>query len=301
MHPRVCASAANRAMLTFKQRRRSGKYLGGYVMDGLQPTFDINGNNNGWGDWGGALIGGAIGGAVGSAWNGNRWNNGGCGGGNCCNNGNQFIADTLTTMRTDVNSIGRDQLIQTTNLNSAMCEGFGRAISAVQGVGADLATGQARTEAAVLTTGLQGQIQAKDNTIFGLQASHAAEVQGMRNTFDIVSSQKDCCCATQRLIESCCCETNRNIERQGCDTRAALHAEGEATRALISQIDRERLLREMSAKDAKIAQLEAQQFNSALAAGTSQQTRNDMQSMLTTILGHMAAFRTTTGSTAAAA
>ena len=57
----------------------------------------------------------------------------------------------------------------------------------------------------------------------------------------------------------------------------------------------------MSAKDAKIAQLEAQQFNSALAAGTSQQTRNDMQSMLTTILGHMAAFRTTTGSTAAAA
>lgn len=256
-------------------------------MDGLQPTFDINGNSDGWGNWGGALIGGAIGGAVGSAWNGNRWNNG-CGGGNCCNNGTQFIADSLTTMRTDVNSIGRDQLIQTTNLNSAMCEGFGRAIAATQNTAAQLAAGQARTEAAVLTTGLQGQIQAKDNTIFGLQASHAAEVQGMRNTFDIVSSQKDCCCATQRLIESCCCETNRNIERQGCDTRAALHAEGEATRALISQIDRERLLREMNAKDAKIAQLEAQQFNSALAAGTAQQTRNDMQSMLTTILGHMA-------------
>lgn len=265
-------------------------------MEGLQPTFDINGNNNGWGDWGGALIGGAIGGAVGSAWNGNRWNNGGCGN-NC---GDQFIMDTLTTMRTDINSVGRDQLMQTANLNSALCEGFGRAISAVQGVGADIAAGQARTEAAVLTTGLQGQIQAKDNTIFGLQASHAAEVQGMRNTFDIVSSQKDCCCATQRLIESCCCETNRNIERQGCDTRAALHAEGEATRALISQIDRERLLREMSGKDAKIAQLEAQQFNSALAAGTAQQTRNDMQSMLTTILGHMAAFRTT-GTTPAAA
>ena len=33
-------------------------------MEGLQPTFDVNGNNNGdgWGNWGGALIGGAIGG-----------------------------------------------------------------------------------------------------------------------------------------------------------------------------------------------------------------------------------------------
>lgn len=37
-------------------------------MEGLQPTFDISGNNNGMGNWGGALIGGAIGGAVGSAW-----------------------------------------------------------------------------------------------------------------------------------------------------------------------------------------------------------------------------------------
>lgn len=272
-------------------------------MEGLQPVLPIGGANNcegGWGNWGGSLIGGAIGGAVGSAWNGNRWNNGGCGGNCCGNQGNQFIMDTLTTMRTDVDSIGRDQLIQTTNFNSAMCEGFGRAISAVQGVGADLTTGQARTEAAVLTTGLQGQIQAKDNTIFGLQASHAAEVQGMRNTFDIVSSQKDCCCTTQRLIESCCCETNRNIERQGCDTRAAIHAEGEAARALISQIDRERLLREMNSKDAKIAQLEAQQFNSALAAGTAQQTRNDMNAMLATIISHVTASRQTSSGGAAA-
>lgn len=55
-------------------------------MEGLMPTFDVNGGNNcngdGWGNWGGALIGGAIGGAVGSGWwGGNRNNNGG---GNCC-------------------------------------------------------------------------------------------------------------------------------------------------------------------------------------------------------------------------
>lgn len=82
--------------------------------------------------------------------------------------------------------------------------------------------------------------------------------------------------------------------------RAAIHAEGEATRALISQIDRERLLREMNSKDAKIAQLEAQQFNSALAAGTAQQTRNDMNAMLSTIISHVTASRQTGSGSAAA-
>lgn len=268
-------------------------------MEGLQPTFDINGNNDGWGNGWGALVGGAVGGAVGAAWNGNRWNTGNCGNGCSCNNGANFIMDTLTTMRTDINSIGRDGMLQTAGLQNALCQGFGGVNAAVERVGGQLAAGQSRTEAAVLTTGLQGQIQAKDNTIFSLNAAHANEIQGMRNTFDIVSSQKDCCCQTQRAISDCCCETNRNIERQGCDTRAAIHSEGEATRALISQLDRERLLRESAAKDAKIAQLEAQGFNSTLAAGTQQQMRNDMQGMLTTILGHLA-LRNGTGNGAAA-
>ena len=117
-----------------------------------------------------------------------------------------------------------------------------------------------------------------------LGATHQNEVQGLRNTFDIVSSQKDCCCQTQRAIDACCCETNRNIERQGCDTRTAIHAEGEATRALLNQLDRERILRESAAKDAKIAQLEAQQFNAGLTQNAMQQTRSDMQSMLNAIL-----------------
>lgn len=208
--------------------------------------------------------------------------------------------DTLTTMRTDVDSIGRDQLMQVANLGDQLCEGFGRTISSIQNVAAQLAQGQSRTEAAVLTTGLQGQISQKDNVIAQLGAMHQNEVQGLRNTFDIVSSQKDCCCTTQRLIESCCCETNRNIERQGCETRSAIHAEAEATRALIAQLDRERLLREMNSKDAKIAQLEAQQFNSALAAGTAQQTRNDMNAMLSTIISHVTASRQTSSGGAAA-
>lgn len=270
-------------------------------MDGLQPTFDINGcNNNGWGNGWGALVGGAVGGAVGAGWNrNNNWNNGNCCN-PCCNNGsNQFLMDTLTTMRTDVDSIGRDQLMQVANLGSQLCEGFGRSISSMQNIAAQLAQGQSRTEAAVLTTSLNNQISQKDNVIAQLGAAHANEVQGLRNTFDIVSSQKDCCCQTQRAIDKCCCETNANITQQGCDTRAAIHAEGEATRALLNQLDRERILRESCAKDAKIAQLEAQTFNTGLQQSAMQQSRSDMQSMLSTILSAISATHTpSTGTTA---
>ena len=269
-------------------------------MDGLQPTFDINGNNNGWGNGWGALVGGAVGGAVGAGWNrNNNWNNGGCCN-PCCNNGaNQFLMDTLTTMRTDVDSIGRDQLMQVANLGSQLCEGFGRSISSMQNIAAQLAQGQSRTEAAVLTTSLNNQISQKDNVIAQLGAAHANEVQGLRNTFDIVSSQKDCCCQTQRAIDKCCCETNANITQQGCDTRAAIHAEGEATRALLNQLDRERILRESCAKDARIAQLEAQTFNTGLQQSAMQQSRSDIQSMLSTILSAISATHTpSTGTTA---
>lgn len=269
-------------------------------MDGLQPTFDINGNNNGWGNGWGALVGGAVGGAVGAGWNrNNNWNNGCCNTG-CCNDGsNQFLMDTLTTMRTDVDSIGRDQLMQVANLGSQLCEGFGRSISSMQNIAAQLAQGQSRTEAAVLTTSLNNQISQKDNVIAQLGAAHANEVQGLRNTFDIVSSQKDCCCQTQRAIDKCCCETNANITQQGCDTRAAIHAEGEATRALLNQLDRERILRESCAKDARIAQLEAQTFNTGLQQSAMQQSRSDMQSMLSTILSAISATHTpSTGTTA---
>lgn len=269
-------------------------------MEGLQPVLPIgnNGNCDGWGSGWGALVGGAVGGAVGSAWNGNRWNNGNCGGGGC---GDQYIMDTLTTMRTDVNSIGRDNLLQTSGVQSAMCQGFGGINASVERVGAQLAQGQCRTEAAVLTTGLQGQIQQKDNTIFQLNSSHAAEVQGMRNTYDLKSSIDGCCCETNRNIERQGCQTREVLLAEGCATRTAIHTEGEATRAMIAKLEREQLLRENAAQAAKIGQLESQQFSSALVAGQSQVLRNDMQGMLNTIINHMSykATATTGGTTPA--
>lgn len=158
--------------------------------------------------------------------------------------------DTLTTMRTDVNGIGRDQLIQTQQIGQGICQGFGGIATEIANLGSQLSQGQCRTEAAVLTTGLNGQIQQKDNTIAQLNAAHAVEMQGMRNTFDIVSSQKDCCCTTNANIERQGRQTREVILAEGCATRATIRDEQDKTRALISQLDREQLLRESAAKDA---------------------------------------------------
>lgn len=262
-------------------------------MGGLTPVLPIGGSgcHDGWGGGWGALAGGAIGGAVGSAWgrNGN-WNNGGCCNSGCCGgNSINLLDNTLTTMRTDINSIGRDNLMQTASSQSAMCQGFGGVNASVERVGAAMAQAQSRTEAAVLTVGLQGQIAQKDNTIATLGAAHAAEVQGLRNTFDLKSS-----------IDNCCCETNRNIERQGCDTRAAIHAEGEATRALIVQNTIQELRDKLCDCKSENASLKAQQFNSALAAGTVAQTQAGLNHLLSVITAHYPPRAAETGTAAAA-
>ena len=217
-------------------------------MEGLVPTFDVNGgNNNGWGTGWGGLIGGAIGAAVGSGWNRNGWGNGGCGG---C--GDQYIMDTLTTMRTDVNGIGREQLVQAANNAANMCTGFGTVNASIERVGAAAALAAARQEAATLTVGYQGQLAAKDNT------------------FEIVSSQKDCCCGTQRLIE-----------QEGCATRQAIHAEGEATRGLIAQIDREHLINKLNDAKAELAACGSREFATNLARQTQAETLTAINALLT--------------------
>lgn len=220
------------------------------MADGLQPTFDINGNNGtGWGGAGGAFAGALVGsifgnGGWGGGWGGNR--NGCCG-----NDGDQFIMDTLTTMRSDVNGIGREQLVQAANNAANMCTGFGTVNASIERVGAAAALAAARQEAATLTVGYQGQLQAKDNT------------------FQIVSSQKDCCCATQRLIE-----------QEGCATRQAIHAEGEATRGLITQNEIQALRDRNAILEGQLAACNNQQFAVSLAAQTQKDTLAAVQAML---------------------
>lgn len=260
---------------------------------GIQPVMSLDGNRgygDGWGNWGGALIGGALGGAVGGAWNGNRWNSG-----QCCNNGGAaaygdlFLMDSVSNMRNEVGSVGRDQLMQTAGLQSTMCQGFGGVNAAVDRVGATLAQGQCRTEAAVLTTGLNGQIEQKNNTIATIGAQHAAEIQSMRNTFEVASKIDNCCCTTNSNIERQGCATREVLLSEGCATRAKIGDEGDKTRALIQAIQHENLMRDLNAKDAKIAQLEAQGYNSMLAAQTQHAIHQDMYSIAASIIGHGAA------------
>lgn len=171
-----------------------------------------------------------------------------------------IITMGVTAMRTDINSIGRDQLMQAAANASTACQGFAGVNSTIREVGAANALGQSRTEAVILTTGYQGQLAAKDNT------------------FEIVSSQKDCCCATQRLIE-----------QEGCAPRQAIHSEGEATRGLLAQLDRGRLLGELADAKANLAACQQRQFAESLSL----QAQNN-------IIQHVRAFipATTTPTTA---
>lgn len=219
------------------------------MAEGLQPTFDINGNNGtGWGGAGGAFAGALVGSIFGNGgWGGGFGNRGNCNSG--C--GDQFIMDSLTTMRSDVNSIGREQLVQAASNVANMCTGFGTVNASVERVGAAAALAAARQEAATLTVGYQGQLQAKDNT------------------FEIVSSQKDCCCATQRLIE-----------QEGCATRQQIHAEGEATRGLIVQNEIQALRDRNAQLEGQLATCTNQQFAINLAAQTQKDTLAAVQAML---------------------
>lgn len=222
-------------------------------MEGLQPVVDLNGNNNngyGWGGAGGAFAGALVGsifgnGGWGGGWGGNR------GGNCCCNNGDQYIMDTLTTMRSDLNSIGREQLVQGANNLAQQCTGFGNTVAAIERNGAAAALAAARQEAATLTVGYQGQLQAKDNT------------------FQIVSSQKDCCCATQRLIE-----------QEGCATRQTIHAEGEATRALIVQNEIQALRDRNGELQASLSACNSREFATNLVAQSQTQILAGVQAML---------------------
>ena len=135
---------------------------------------------------------------------------------------------------------------------------------------------------------MQGQLAAKDAQLTALATNKDAEIRGMQNTFEIVSSQKDCCCTTNANIERQGCATREVLLAEGCATRAAIDRQGQETRALISALDRERLLRESAAKDAKIAQLECQTFNTGLAASTQAQCRQDMNQLMSTVIGHVA-------------
>ena len=66
-----------------------------------------------------------------------------------------------------------------------------------------------------------------------------------RQTADAVYQMKDCCCTTNRNIDSVKSEAYKNT----CEITTAIHAEGEATRALITQNQMQELRDRLADRD----------------------------------------------------
>ena len=269
-------------------------------MDGLVPTFSVNdgGGNNGWGgDFAGALIGGAIG-----SWFGNGFGGfGNNGGGGCCGGSSPssptvVVAggagggcssaelDALTGLQASVNSLGLQSLQGQNSTNMAMCQGFSGVVAADNANTASL--GNAITQG---FAGLNTAIMSGDQSI---QNSMCQGFNGL-NTAVLVSSKDNALAACQstnqitNAIDSCCCTTQR-----------AIAAEGSATRALVSQLDRERLLTQICDLKAENSGLKSQAFTSAAIGALGSQLRSEMQQNTLNIIGHMAVIPRPTTSTA---
>lgn len=275
-------------------------------MDGLVPTFSVNGDGNGNGAWGDAI--GAFAGALFGSWWGNGWGggfNGGGNGGGCCNGGGSgggaptvVIAgnpgggstaelDALTGLQASVNSLGLQSLQGQNTTNMAMCQGFSGVVAA----------DNANT-ASVNNSLTQGFAGLNSTIVSGDQSIQNSLCQGFNglNTAVLVSSKDAAlqnCQSTNQLtnaIDSCCCTTQRTIA-----------AEGSATRALVSQLDRERLLTQICDLKSENASLKNQTFTTAAISALGSQLRGEMQQNTLNIIGHMAVIPRPTSSAAPAA
>ncbi len=273
-------------------------------MDGLVPTFSVNGDGNGvnggWGDAIGAFAGALFGSWWGNGWGGGFGNNGGNGG--CCNSapsapsvviaggaggcGSTAELDALTGLQASVNSLGLQSLQGQNTTNMAMCQGFSGVVAA----------DNANT-ASVNNSLTQGFAGLNTTIVSGDQAIQNSLCQGFNglNTAVLVSSKDAAlqnCQSTNALtnaIDNCCCTTQRTIA-----------AEGSATRALVSQLDRERLLTQICDLKSENASLKNQTFTSQAISTLGSQIRTEMQQNTLNIIGHFAAMRGTTTSGATA-
>lgn len=248
--------------------------------------------------FGAAGVGGAIGGLIGS-WVGNGWN-GGWGGRNCgcgCGCGSNHetvvvptglgygygygaglvsenaILSQLNSVQEGLtrNAISDLQGQNTTNM--AMCQGFSGVVSNAN-----------QNTASLNNTAVQGFAGLNTAITSGNAAVQQSLCQGFGglNTAVLVSSKDNAllnCQSTSSLksaIDECCCTTQKTVT-----------AEGSATRNLMSQIERDELLRELSDAKCKISSLENQQFTTAAIAAQTGQLRSEMAAQTSTLIQHM--------------
>ena len=249
-------------------------------MDSLVPIA-----TGGFGSGAGAAgVGGAIGGLIGS-WFGNGWGggwgnrgwNGGCDGHGFTAGAeltsNAAIMNQLSSIQDTINSGTIADLQAQNAANMAMCQGF-----------SGIVNNDNQNTATINNTTVQGFAglnTAVTSGNAGIQQSLCQGFSGL-NTAVLVSSKDNALLNCQstgaitKAISDCCCETQRTTM-----------SEAAATRSLVSQIERDELLRELSDAKCKISSLESQQFTSAQIAAQSNQLRAEMNANTSNIIQHM--------------
>lgn len=237
-------------------------------MEGLVPTYSINGDGNGAGGWGdaigafgGALIGSWFGNGFTGGWGGGFGSRGGADSGNASSTGPAVVVmgndsksssaemDALTAIQSGINGLGL-----------AVVQGQGNAsLAAAQGFANVVAAGAANT------AGIQNAVT---QGFAGLNTSIAAGDMGIQQTLcqgfgglntAVISNSKDNallnCQSTNAItsaIENCCCTTKQTIM-----------AEGQATRDLISRYAYDDLQTKLCDAKAENAALKSQAVLSA--------------------------------------
>lgn len=215
----------------------------------VEPAGYNNGGNNGMNGWGGDWIWILVVFALLFGWGGNGW--GGGFGGNGSASGDLTRADLCSDMNfsqleNGVRGISQGICDSTFALNNAITSGFAGVNNAVCDLGYTLNTNI-----------MQGN--------FGLQqAINNAAVANMQGQNAIQTQISDCCCATQRAIDS----VNYNMATNTCaitnqmnnNTRDIIDSQNAGTRAILDYLCQD-----------KIATLQAENQSLKLAASQADQ------------------------------
>ena len=253
-------------------------------MDGLVPTFSVNGDGNGYngGGWGDAV--GAFAGALIGSWWGNGWGGGfGNGGGNggCCGSapsapsvviaggaggcGSTAELDALTGLQASVNSLGLQSLQGQNTTNMAMCQGFSGVVAADNANTASLMNATTQGFAGLNTSIMTGDMGIQQSLCQGFNGLNTAVLVGSKDA-GLQSCQSTN--AITSAIDNCC-----------CNTRATIMAEGSATRQFIDHYAYENLQTKVCDLKAENAALKSTAATSAMLQGAVAQLSARIESL----------------------
>lgn len=250
-------------------------------MEGLVPTYSLNGEGHGgWGDaigaFGGALVGSWFGNGFMGGWgNGGGWNRGGggCPGGTAAtgpavvvmghDGGSTAEMDALAGIQSSINGLGLAVVQGQGNASLAAAQGFAGVVAADAANTAGLQNSMNQGFAGLNTAIVAGDMGIQQTLCQGfsgvntslLNSSKDNALLNCQSTGAITSAIADCCCSTKQTIM----------------------AEGQATRDLIAKYAYEDLQTKLCDAKAENSTLKSQSFIAASQAAQSAEFRQALQ------------------------